>query len=41
MENRIEKTFATPEGCDLVVENVKGEIKVEGWDRPDTEIVAV
>jgi hypothetical protein len=41
MEERIEKTFATPEGCDLVVENVRGEIIVEGWDRPETEVVAV
>jgi hypothetical protein len=41
MEEKIEKTFATPEGCDLVVENVRGEISVEGWDRPETEVVAV
>jgi hypothetical protein len=41
MEARIEKTFETPEGCDLVVKNVRGEITVEGWDQPATEVVAV
>ena len=41
MEERIEKTFATPEGCDLVVKNVRGKILVQGWDRPETEVVAV
>jgi hypothetical protein len=41
MEERIEKTFSTPEGCDLVVENVKGQIVVEGWDRPETQVVAI
>jgi DUF4097 and DUF4098 domain-containing protein YvlB len=41
MEERIEKTFETPEGCDLVVKNVRGEITVEGWDQPTTEIVAI
>ena len=41
MEEKIEKTFDTPEGCDLVVENVRGEIIVEGWDRPETEVVAI
>ncbi len=41
MEERIEKTFETPEGCDLVVKNVRGEITVEGWDQPMTEVVAI
>lgn len=41
MEEKIEKTFDTPEGCDLVVENVRGEIIVEGWDRPETEVIAI
>jgi hypothetical protein len=41
MEEQIKKTFATPEGCDLVVENIQGRIDVKGWDRPETEVVAV
>lgn len=41
MEERIEKTFSTPDGCDLVVENVKGQIVVQGWDRPETQVVAM
>ena len=41
MEEKIEKTFETPEGCDLVVKNVRGEIKVEGWDQPTTEVIAI
>ena len=41
MDEQIEKTFATPEGCDLIVENVRGEIIVEGWDQPSTQVVAV
>ena len=41
MEERIEKTFETPEGCDLVVKNVRGEITVEGWDQPTTEVIAI
>jgi DUF4097 and DUF4098 domain-containing protein YvlB len=41
MEERVEKTFSTPDGCDLIVENVRGEIAVEGWDRPETEVVAI
>jgi hypothetical protein len=41
VQERTVKTFATPEGCKLVVENVKGQIVVEGWDRPETEITAV
>jgi hypothetical protein len=40
MEKELKKTFATPDGCDLVVENVKGQILVEGWDRAETEVVA-
>jgi hypothetical protein len=41
MDEQIEKTFAMPEGCDLVVENVRGEITVEGWDQPSTQVVAI
>jgi hypothetical protein len=41
LEENIVKTFATPEGCHLVVENVKGKIVVQGWDQPQTEVVAV
>jgi hypothetical protein len=41
MEEQIKKTFATPEGCDLVLENVQGHIEVEGWDQPETEVVAM
>ena len=41
MDEQIEKTFAMPEGCDLVVENVRGEITVEGWDQPNTQVVAI
>ena len=41
MQERIEKAFETPQGCDLVVENVRGEITVEGWDHPKTEVIAV
>jgi hypothetical protein len=40
MEERIEKTFDTPEGCDLTVENVRGAITVVGWDQNTTQIVA-
>jgi hypothetical protein len=40
MEERIEKTFETPEGCDLTVENVRGAITVLGWDQNTTQIVA-
>jgi hypothetical protein len=40
MEKQLNRTFATPAGCDLVVENVKGQIVVEGWDRPETEVNA-
>ncbi len=35
------QVFATPEGCDLVVKNVRGSITVEGWDRPETEVLVV
>ncbi len=41
MGDRITETFETPQGCDLVVENVRGVITVEGWDKPTTEVVAV
>jgi hypothetical protein len=37
----VRRTFATPDGCDLLVENTKGQIVVEGWDRPETEVDAV
>jgi hypothetical protein len=40
MEERIEKTFETPDGCDLTVENVRGAITVVGWDQNTTQIVA-
>jgi hypothetical protein len=40
MKGRTEKTFETPEGCDLVVENVRGAIAVEGWDQSTTQVVA-
>lgn len=40
MEERIERTFDTPDGCDLVVENVRGAIKVQGWDQDTTQVVA-
>lgn len=40
MEERIERTFETPEGCDLVVENVRGAITVQGWDHNTTQVVA-
>lgn len=40
MEERIEKTFETPDGCDLVVENVRGAITVQGWDQTTTQVVA-
>jgi hypothetical protein len=41
VEEKIVKSFATPEGCHLVVENAKGTIVVQGWDRLETEVVAV
>ncbi len=40
MEERIERTFETPEGCDLVVENVRGAITVQGWDQGTTQVIA-
>jgi hypothetical protein len=40
MGDQITETFETPQGCDLVVENVRGAIVVEGWDKPTTEVVA-
>jgi DUF4097 and DUF4098 domain-containing protein YvlB len=40
MEEKIEKTFETPDGCDLTVENVRGAITVLGWDQNTTQIVA-
>ncbi|MBL7199425.1 MAG: hypothetical protein ISS56_04695 [Anaerolineae bacterium] len=40
MGKQIQEAFSTPEGCDLVVENVKGKIDVKGWDRPETQVVA-
>jgi DUF4097 and DUF4098 domain-containing protein YvlB len=41
MEERVERTFSTPDGCDLTVENVRGKISVEGWDRSETAVVAI
>jgi hypothetical protein len=41
MKETIEKSFATPDGCQLLIENVKGEIAVQGWDRPETRVIAV
>jgi DUF4097 and DUF4098 domain-containing protein YvlB len=41
MTEQTEKTFSTPDGCDLVVKNVQGTISVEGWDRPETRVTAV
>jgi hypothetical protein len=40
MDEQIEKTFSTPDGCQLIVENVRGEIAVEGWDQPSTRVIA-
>jgi len=40
MAETVERTFSTPEGCDLTVKNVSGTVSVEGWERPETEVVA-
>ena len=40
MAEPIEQTFDTPQGCDLVVRNVKGTISIQGWDRAETQVVA-
>jgi hypothetical protein len=41
VEEKIAETFSTPQGCQLTVENEKGEIVVQGWDRPETEVIAI
>jgi len=41
MGQEIDELFNTPEGCDLVVENVDGRIEITGWDTPQTRVVAV
>lgn len=41
MGQEINELFDTPEGCDLVVENVEGKIEVMGWDKPQTQVTAV
>lgn len=37
---KIERTFATGERCELTVENVQGEITVSGWDHPEVQVTA-
>jgi hypothetical protein len=39
-QDTIRKTFDTPDGSHLVVENVQGPITVTGWDRPQIEVSA-
>jgi hypothetical protein len=39
-QETIRKTFDTPEGSHLVVENVQGPITVTGWDQPQIEVSA-
>ncbi|MBN1937544.1 MAG: DUF4097 family beta strand repeat protein [Anaerolineae bacterium] len=41
MGQEINELFNTPEGCDLVVENVEGKIEITGWDKPQTQVIAV
>ena len=40
-EQRYEKTFNTGDRCELTLTNVRGSIRVLGWDRPEVSVVAV
>jgi len=40
MQEPIRKTFDTPAGSHLVVDNIQGPITVVGWDRPQIEVSA-
>jgi hypothetical protein len=40
-EERLERLFATGEHCELSLVNVRGTVKVVGWDRPEVAVVAV
>lgn len=40
-EKRIERTFETGDVAEVSISNVEGSIEIQGWDRPEVEIVAV
>ncbi len=40
-EERLERAFATGAHCEISLVNVRGTIKVVGWDKPEVAVVAV
>ncbi len=40
-EERYEKTFATGDHCELTLVNVRGQVQITGWERPEVSVVAV
>ncbi|MDP2856253.1 MAG: DUF4097 family beta strand repeat-containing protein, partial [bacterium] len=40
-EERLERVFATGGHCELSLVNVRGTVKVVGWDKPEVAVVAV
>ena len=40
-EERLERVFATGDHCELSLVNVRGTVKVVGWDKPEVAVVAV
>jgi hypothetical protein len=40
-EERIERTFQTGDSAEIEIGNVSGTIEIQGWNRPEVQIVAV
>ncbi len=40
-EQRYERTFTVGQRAELTLRNVRGDIQISGWDRPEVSIVAV
>jgi hypothetical protein len=40
-EERLERVFATGDHCELSLVNVRGAVKVVGWDKPEVSVVVV
>jgi hypothetical protein len=40
-EERLERVFATGDHCELSLVNVRGAVKVTGWDKPEVAVAAV